>query len=243
MKKILLISITLLMAGLLLACGNSAKENFEDDGGYSWAENDTQSNNANDNSDNLNTNPPTSDPVPLADFMVNTSDATSGGVVVYDASMGEEEHDGLLIFHRGGSVAQLASDLPPWSEGFDAGGNTIVRYAEFDLGSDFTQLSGTFGRVNRRENYRRATGTYLHDTGSAIIRFYGDGELLEEMIMEDITEERVATVNDPDLVTTFPFSVDVTNVEQLNIIVYIRRVGMQWGNIVRLEVGMAGYLQ
>jgi len=165
------------------------------------------------------------------------------GVAIESASMADIIYDYLLIFNRRGSVAG-PNLTPPWAYGFENVGNPIIRYSEHTLDGNFHVLQGTVGRVNRRDNFVRATETYRHDVGRAVIRFVGDGELLKEIVLEDITDDRSARfVDDQELVVTQDFEIDVTGVMELNIVVSINQLNMGFGNIVRLEVGVHGILQ
>ena len=172
-----------------------------------------------------------------------TTQGDRNGVVIASASMADITYEYLLIFNRGGSVAG-PSPTPPWADNFTMEANAIVHYSEHILDGDFYILQGTVGRVNRRANYVRASGTYRHDVGRAVILFIGDGELLKEIVLEDITDDRNArVVDDQELVVTQDFEIDVAGVAELNIVVSINRLNMGFGNIVRLEIGVDGILQ
>jgi len=176
--------------------------------------------------------------------LFNTQNNSSNGIeFVETTSMGQETFNNVLIFHRGGSVVGF-SPTPPWAESFSLYGNAIIRYSEHILDDSFNILQGTIGRVSRRNNFVTRTGHYNHDVGEAVIQFIGDGQLLKEIILEDITENASdRTITNPELVVTQNFEIDVTGIHELNIIVYIRQLGMRAGNIVRLEIGICGTLQ
>jgi len=157
--------------------------------------------------------------------------------------MGQETFYDVIVFHRGGSVAQLASNLPPWAEDFTTDGNAIMLYSEHVLNGDFDILRGTIGRVSRQVNFQSSTGFFRHDAGSAVVQFIGDGYLLKELVLAEIADsanERI--IDEPEITVTQDFEIDVTSVNELNIIVYIRQLNMSWGNIVRMEVGISGML-